>query len=509
MLSTQDEKFNNSNVNICSYFVDKCKYKCYNKLPSCTLGRALYDCLQRLICTELLYLPCKKTERTTSLMHSLNLQFLPLNSKEVMTRQEKQRNLTELLQFLATTPSGDKYMQFVLQLAEESVTVETLQNLIRSGNVAPSSYSEEGGTTENSSCIMDENAQSNTITFTKNEVKRMDKTFKKHFILNGYIAHVIKRKSGKSSFYYEIRYRRNGYNIRAASVDINEAKRIFLEKTLPENIGKYLVAKQQSGFNLLEEIFEEWHAYKKGTVVDKEHTRFRVNFMGLPESIRKKPIANIRTIDIDAILKEVKPRKYEELRTLFNGIFKYAVASGIITHNPVALIKFKRAERQSRESLSKDEILAFLERIKASKYDNIRQFAYILYFFGLRPCEIDEETHREGDFLITRNRKRKNGKIEYKKIPIPTQAQELIDWDKPLTTDLHRLKINDIMKELLADKTAYCLRHTFATICQQYVRPDIVDIWMGDNPDRLVGRVYTHFSDKFMREQMDLVKSPL
>ena len=103
----------------------------------------------------------------------------------------------------------------------------------------------------------------------------------------------------------------------------------------------------------------------------------------------------------------------------------------------------------------------------------------------------------------------KNGKIEYKKIPIPTQAQGLIEWDKPLTADLHRLKINDIMKELLADKTAYCLRHTFATICQQYVRPDIVDIWMGDSPDRLVGRVYTHFSDKFMREQMDLVKFPL
>ena len=429
--------------------------------------------------------------------------------KEDMYRQEKQRNLTELLQLLATTPNGDKYMQFVLQLAEESVTVETLQNLIRSGNVAPSSYNEDGGTTENSQDIMDENAQSNTITFTKNEVKRMDKTFKKHFILNGYIAHVIKRKSGKNGFYYEIRYRRNGYNIRAASVDINEAKRIFLEKTLPSNIGKYLIAKQKSGFNLLEEIFEEWHAYKKGTVVDKEHTRFRVNFNGLPEEIRKKPIAEIRTIDIDAILKEVKPRKYEELRTLFNGIFKYAVASGIITHNPVALIKFKRAERQSRESLSKGEIVAFLERIKEPKYDNIRQFAYILYFFGLRPCEIDEETHREGDFLVTRNRKRKNGKIEYKKIPIPTQAQELIDWDKPLTADLHRLKINDIMKELLADKTAYCLRHTFATVCQQYVRPDIVDIWMGDSPQRLVGKVYTHFPDDFMYEQMQMVKFPL
>ena len=49
------------------------------------------------------------------------------------------------------------------------------------------------------------------------------------------------------------------------------------------------------------------------------------------------------------------------------------------------------------------------------------------------------------------------------------------------------------------------LRHTFATVCQQYVRPDIVDIWMGDSSERLVGRVYTHFSDDFMIAQMQNV----
>ncbi len=424
-----------------------------------------------------------------------------------------QQQLTQLLKLIKTTSitaDMDELSTTVLQMAADSITLDRLKTLISSANTPPL-YIGKGTSTqqENSQSIKGKNVQSCIITFTNNEVKRMEKTFKKHFILNGYIAHVIKRKSGKNGFYYEIRYRRNGYNIRAASVDINQAKRIFLEKTLPKNIGKYLVRRQKSGFNLLEEIFEEWHRYKKGTVNDKEHLRFQVNFNNLPEELRKKPIAHIRTIDIDAILKEVKPRKYEELRTLFNGIFKYAVASGIITHNPVALIKFKRAERQSRESLSKDEILAFLERIKEPKYNNIRQFAYILYFFGLRPCEIDEETRREGDFLITRNRKRKNGKIEYKKIPIPMQVQGLIDWDKPLTADLHRLKINDIMKELLAGKTAYCLRHTFATVCQQYVRPDIVDIWMGDSPDRLVGKVYTHFPDDFMYEQMQLVKFPI
>ena len=351
-------------------------------------------------------------------------------------------------------------------------------------------------------------AVSSLLHFTYKEIKNMATTFKKVFIANGLCAHVLKKPSGKNSYCYEIRYRSNGYDIRAYSTDLTKAKELFIAKTTAQEIEKYRIKDKKTTGNLFCHIFEQWHQYKYGTLCEKEHNRFRTNFYNLPEELRNKSINAITTLDLDKVMKEVKPRKYEELRTLFNGIFKYAMASGILTHNPVALIKFKRSERQTRGALSEDEIKAFLGRIKASKYDPIRQFAYVLYFFGLRPCEIDQETHREGEFLIARNRKRKNGKIEYKKIPIPTQAQGLIDWDKPLTTNLHRLKINDTMKELLDGKTAYYLRHTFATTCQQYVRPDIVDIWMGDSPTRLVGRVYTHFPDKFMREQMNLVIFP-
>ena len=176
----------------------------------------------------------------------------------------------------------------------------------------------------------------------------------------------------------------------------------------------------------------------------------------------------------------------------------------------MALIPFKRAERQVRDCLSDDEIHAFLERIEKPKYERIKQGAYILYFFGLRPCEIEDEApRREGNFLIARNRKRKGGKIEYKKIPIPAQAEKLIDWTKPLTFQVSKKPREEWFKEVLDGKTAYNLRHTFATTCQQYVRPDIVDIWMGDSPQRLVGKVYTHFPDKFMCEQMQKVEFPV
>ena len=84
----------------------------------------------------------------------------------------------------------------------------------------------------------------------------------------------------------------------------------------------------------------------------------------------------------------------------------------------------------------------------------------------------------------------------------------MLDLNAPIES-LHRTDVlNRIFKRIMDDEevTQYFLRHTFATVCQQYVRPDIVDTWMGDSPQRLVGKVYTHSLDKFMYEQLDLVQ---
>ena len=55
--------------------------------------------------------------------------------------------------------------------------------------------------------------------------------------------------------------------------------------------------------------------------------------------------------------------------------------------------------------------------------------------------------------------------------------------------------------------TQYFLRHTFASTCKRFaMKSEIVDLWMGDSPEKLVDRVYTHYPDEFMQEQMELVK---
>lgn len=348
---------------------------------------------------------------------------------------------------------------------------------------------------------------STLIHFTQKEISKMAKTFKKEFIGNGLAAHVLKRDLYKKAVYYIIRYRRNGYEIQVGATTLEEAKEKFLEATKAENIEKYRKKEKRAKKNTFLFVTQEWLEFKK----DKLNARMHKNYESycqryLYPVLGDMDISVIKTIDINGIMKKVEGRVYEDLRVVLNSVFKYALASGVITHNPMLLIPFRKAERNNRRAMTEDEVKKMIERLNLPEYSDYKRTFLILLFFGLRPCEL-EDARFEGDFLIARNAKRKNGKIEYKKIPICRQAREMLDLDAPVET-LHRTDVlNRIFKRIMEDEevTQYFLRHTFATVCQQYVRPDIVDIWMGDSSERLVGRVYTHFPDKFMIAQMQNV----
>ena len=348
---------------------------------------------------------------------------------------------------------------------------------------------------------------SSIITFSQKEIFKMDKTFRKEFIANGMVAHVIKRKRGKNAIVYEIRYRRNGFDISATSANLDEAKRRFLKMTMPDELENHRKKNYAGAKNSFRFIANEWLEFKKDKLNSRTHKNYESYCQRyLYPVLGDMDISVIKTIDINGIMTKVEGRVYEDLRVVLNSVFKYALASGVITHNPMLLIPFKKAERNNRRAMTEDEVKKMIERLNLPEYSDYKRTFLILLFFGLRPCEL-EDARFEGDFLIARNAKRKNGKIEYKKIPICNQAREMLDLNAPVEA-LHRTDVlNRIFKRIMEDEevTQYFLRHTFATVCQQYVRPDIVDIWMGDSSERLVGRVYTHFPDKFMIEQMQNV----
>lgn len=329
----------------------------------------------------------------------------------------------------------------------------------------------------------------------------MSKTFKREFIANGMAAHIIERPSGKRGSFYEIRYRRNGYDIAVSNKELKTAKAMFIEAT--QNLPPPdVLAKNKFSFGY---ITDEWLRYKHGKVAEDTWKGYESQIRRfIPPRFKDKPIKSIRTSDIDELMNALDTtRKYEDMRIIFNSIFKYAKASGIITYNPVEMIPFKRAERENRDRLTDGQIKTFLTNLQAPLFDKVRNFALAMYFFGLRPCEIDEEAHFENGFLICRNRKRKNRKKAYKKIPIPSQAEKFFDFNTPLKSPLSYDRTLDIMKKALPEGIIpYQLRHTFASICDEKVKREVVELWMGDSPERLVGKTYVHYSDDFMRNEM-------
>lgn len=405
-----------------------------------------------------------------------------------------QNKLSDDLVMISTMMMVAKERGEFIQLASElNSTIQKALEIEKSG-IAPK---------ENKKTL------SATIKFTKQEIDKMSKTFKKEFIANGCVSHIIKRPSGRSGFYYEIRYRRNGYNISVSNKDLKKAKELFIVATYNLQTPEITRRRRLAFKDILMEFIE----YKKDKV--SMHTwqtyNSRANNYFETEFLNKR-IEEIHTIDIDRFMRKFtnEPRTYEEMRTLLNSVFKYSIASGIITHNPVTLVPFKRAKRNNRSALTNEQITEFLKRLKEPTFDEIRQAAYVLYFFGIRPCELDGEARFENGFFICRNRKRKNGLIEYKKIPIPKQAQGLIDFERPILFPYSTSSNLNVMKKALGNGlTPYNLRHTFATLCSQAVSQEIVEVWMGDSSERLVGRVYVHYSDEFMKAQMDKVDFPV
>lgn len=347
--------------------------------------------------------------------------------------------------------------------------------------------------------------QTDFLKFSQEDLLKMPKKFKKEFQFNGAIAHI--RKNHNS---YEIRYRRGGYNICVTAKTVEGAKYRFIHAlATAKPVQKKKEEKEEKEPATFSEIAEYWLQKKKRiwteAVYKNNVSKYRTYI--LPH-FQDRKIKDIRPMELQDILDEIedsgKTRTREDIRTLMKGIFDFAENNFFIDRNPINATTFKRFERKTKNCLSVQEEDFLIERLENDeRFAKVKNDFYAMLFFGLRPCELDD-ARIEGDFLIARNRKRKNGKVEYKKIPFSERAKKYL---KEATFSGYAVRtLNEDFQKIFPEYSQYCLRHTFATRCQMFVRQEIVNIWLGDAPDKLIGRHYTHFPDEFMLKEMDKVR---
>ena len=415
-----------------------------------------------------------------------------------------QENLLNVLNFITTVECSDEQKKALLEMAANTITISKLSSLMQDGN-------------DNKNKASDNN-EVGIVRFTKKEISLMPKTFRKQFRTAGCTAHVFRRKSGKNTWNYMIRYRKGGYYIVATSNDLEEAKRKFIEKLhaadelkRQQDIAKVTgmpvtpspLLKQPEEVNGIPTTFDKFADYYfekfyKRKVCDET---FRVTLSNYKNHVLPH-FGNMRlssvTADkcqqlLDCLIEQDKLRTEENVYTMLNMLFKAAIKHAVIEHNPMDMVFHTKHEREHGKALTKDEERKLLTETEGTPYQQM--FAVALYT-GLRPNEY-KTAYIENGFIVANNSKRKNSKIELKKIPItPMLAPYVKEGDELMFYRLEQIRHK--FNSILPGHKLYDLRTTFYTRCTECGIAEVaIKKYVGHTLGGLAD-TYADLSDEFL-----------
>ena len=350
-----------------------------------------------------------------------------------------------------------------------------------------------------------ENYTTGLLKFTQKEISQMPKTFKKEFRLKGCVTHIRKRTDERYKCSYEIRYRRNGYNISVSATTIEKAKARFIEKL------KYIEEHPEGDTNSVPRTFKEFSLYyfenfRKRKVrlstYKNDLRRFEIYLLPVFGSTPLKSITPVQCQRlIDEIAASGKGKTCDEVFTLLNVIFKMAIKHDLIRRNPLDIVLFSQHERKHGKALTKEEEAKLLIYVHGTPYETM--FAIALYT-GLRPNEFKTAVI-DGNFIVAVNSKQKDGKVRYKKIPITPMLQPYLKDVTSLNFYVPN-RISEKLHEVLPEHRLYDCRTTFYTRCQECGVAEVaLKKFMGHSLG-VLGESYTDISDEYLLREGQKLK---
>jgi integrase len=305
------------------------------------------------------------------------------------------------------------------------------------------------------------------------------------------------KKSGENTVTYEIRFRRDGYNICACGKTIELAKANFLSKCR----GAMTDEITSNGVPTLFDDFSKYYfnTFRKEKVSEQtlraDLSRYK-NY--LYPYFKNTPLKNITPIAcktlIDGIKNNGKGKTADEIYSLLSVIFKSAIAHGTIERNPLNIVLHIQHERQSGKALTKDEEQRLKTALQGSQH---LQAIMVLLYTGLRPNEL-KTARTDGNFIVAQNSKRKNKKIAYKKIPIINALKPYLD--KPFNFANYEI-LRKCFKSVFPNHIIYDLRTTFYSRCDEFgVSVPARDEFVGHSNGALTN-AYRDLSDDYLLKE--------
>lgn len=337
------------------------------------------------------------------------------------------------------------------------------------------------------------------VKLTEKEILQMNQRFRKTFRLAGCIVQSYKRKSGKHKINYELKYRRDGYNIYASSNNLDEAIRKFIEAVNLAEMRKDLPKVPSTFHEFATFYFEKYRVrqVKEGTYKNDMY-RYKNHLQPFFKSMPLKAIdSDIIQDFIDGYVDDDKMKTAKELKSLLSCIFTNAVDQGLLPRNPCRLVIVESYESEHGVALTIEEENALIEGLKDNpKY--LIPLAVALYT-GIRPCEYRTATI-EGDFIKSESKKQHSKKIIHKYIPIIPRLKKILTG----TTELYfpnKKYLRDKLIALCPGHKLYDLRTTFDTRCEMYHVSNLArQFWMGHSVDKLRKAYADLPKEYFMKE---------
>lgn len=190
--------------------------------------------------------------------------------------------------------------------------------------------------------------ESGFLKFTQQEISKMPKTFRKEFRTDGCTAHVRKRCDARYNCSYEIRYRRNGYNITASATTLERAKEKFIVKLkTAEKVSETTVPTTYNEFAMY--FFAN---YYKERVIEKTYKNALRQFEHwIKPHFDTVELKKVTPGMCKELLQDIKNKGLgktaDDVHSLLNQTLKMAVAYNLISRNPLAVISFKQHERRN------------------------------------------------------------------------------------------------------------------------------------------------------------------
>lgn len=338
------------------------------------------------------------------------------------------------------------------------------------------------------------------LQFSRKEISKMPR-------LKDFKIRIMKGK------YYEIRFRRYGYDMSFSSKSLDIAKqkafawlRLF-EQEIQLNHNFAVVREKEKPANKKNTIFGPFAlSYMENVKKRMVKANTYRNLLNTFNLHLKSRFANIGIKDITPImlqsylskLHDEKPRLCETIKTLLNNIFEYAVNNEIITKNPIKAVYIPKHCRTTGQALTRIEEKIFTDKIKGNKYENI--FMKMLYS-GVRPCEVNTiEENINDETIKVENGKLKNyQKNKYRVLPMFLMYKS---YANEKTKRINQDKLGEEFRRICPNHTLKDLRHTFTTRARECgIDNELVAVWTGHSLGNITSSVYTHFSMEFQKEQ--------